>query len=97
CALASFRSARALTDEEILRDFRFNFNTPGARAMAMGGAYVGVADDATAADANPAGLCNLTTGQVFVELGYSGEDDLGSVQSDVGSLAVNPVTGAREL
>lgn len=97
CVLVSIPPARALTDEEILRDFRFNFYTPGARAMALGGAFVGIADDATAADANPAGLCNLTGGQVFVELGYSGKDNRGSVQSDVGSLDVNPVTGARDL
>ncbi|MGA1863612.1 MAG: hypothetical protein ACMUHX_00970 [bacterium] len=31
----------------------------GARAMGMGGAFIGVADDATAASWNPAGLLQL--------------------------------------
>lgn len=33
---------------------------PGARALALGGAFIGVADDATAAESNPAGLTILT-------------------------------------
>jgi hypothetical protein len=38
----------------------FRFNNPGARANAMGGAFIGLADDATAAYTNPAGLTILT-------------------------------------
>lgn len=41
--------------------------TPGARANAMGRAFVGVADDATAAVTNPAGLILLTRPQIYVE------------------------------
>ncbi|HTQ81163.1 MAG TPA: hypothetical protein VMM92_14285 [Thermoanaerobaculia bacterium] len=41
---------------------RFNFSTPGARSLAMGGAFIGLADDATAAYTNPAGLSNLMVG-----------------------------------
>src|SRR5215210_866139 len=33
---------------------------PGARALGIGGAFIGVADDATAAEANPAGLTILS-------------------------------------
>lgn len=51
--------ALALTDEEIFRDFRFNLINPGARSLALGGAFVSLADDATAAQANPAGLTIL--------------------------------------
>ena len=40
--------AGAVTDEEVFRNFRFNFVNPGGRAVAMGGAFVGIADDATA-------------------------------------------------
>lgn len=38
----------------------FNFAPPGARSLAMGGTFIGVADDATAAGSNPAGLIILT-------------------------------------
>ena len=37
-------------------ELEFNFSNPGARSLAMGGAFVGRADDASAAYANPAGL-----------------------------------------
>jgi long-chain fatty acid transport protein len=53
--LLAATTASALTDEEIFRNFRFNMINPGARSMALGGAFVSLADDATAAQANPAG------------------------------------------
>ncbi|MEN8135005.1 MAG: hypothetical protein ABFS18_05645 [Thermodesulfobacteriota bacterium] len=45
----------------------FRFNNPGARANAMGGAFIGLADDATTAYTNPAGLTILTQPEVSVE------------------------------
>lgn len=42
----------------------FNFAPPGARALGMGGAFVAIADDATAAEANPAGLAILTQPEI---------------------------------
>ena len=50
--------------------FQFNLSTPGARSLGMGGAFLALADDATAAYTNPAGLTNLTVGgpEVAVEL-----------------------------
>ena len=41
----------ALTDEEIFRDLRFNFINPGGRSLGMGGAFISLANDATAAQA----------------------------------------------
>lgn len=41
---------------------KFNLSPPGARSLAMGGAFLGFADDATAAYTNPAGLTNLALG-----------------------------------
>jgi len=38
----------------------FNIEGTGARALGMGGAFIAVADDATAASWNPAGLAQLT-------------------------------------
>ena len=57
----------AITDEEISRIIPFSFVNPGARSTGMGGAFIGLADDATAAEANPAGLIILTKPEVSVE------------------------------
>ncbi len=65
--LSAASPARALTDEEIFRNFRFNLINPGARSLAMGGAFVSLADDATAAQANPAGLGFLRRWELFSE------------------------------
>src|SRR5687768_12204156 len=45
----------------------FNFSPPGARSMGLGGAFIGVADDATAVEANPAGLTVLLYPQASFE------------------------------
>jgi long-chain fatty acid transport protein len=60
-------SVAAQTNDEIFPQFQWNFATPGARANAMGQAFIGVADDATAATTNPAGLVSLTRPQVYLE------------------------------
>lgn len=46
---------------------QFDFLTPGARSMALGSAFIGLADDATAAVANPAGLMTLTRPEISIE------------------------------
>lgn len=48
-------------------NLNFRFNSPGARACGMGGAFIGLADDATAAYTNPAGLTILTKPEVSIE------------------------------
>jgi len=48
--------------------FEFSFSNPGARSMGLGGAFVALADDATAAFANPAGLVQLLRPEVSLEL-----------------------------
>jgi hypothetical protein len=60
-------NAWGLTDEEVFRDFRFNFVIPGARAQGLGGAFIAAADDATAAEANPAALHYISRYEFFVE------------------------------
>jgi len=42
------------------RYFQIDYGVSGARANSLGGAFIGVADDATAATINPAGLTVLT-------------------------------------
>jgi long-subunit fatty acid transport protein len=46
---------------------QFNFGNPGARSLGMGGAFIGRADDASAAEANPAGLTVIARPEVTLE------------------------------
>ncbi len=57
----------AQTNAEVNAGLQFNFSTPGARSLGLGGAFVGLADDATAAFTNPAGLTILTRPEVSLE------------------------------
>ena len=69
----------------------FNFANPGARARGIGGAFVALADDATAALANPAGLAYLDR-QFSLELIHDEE------RAPVGQLTQGvAVTGERPL
>ena len=49
----------------------FNFAPPGARSLGMGAAFIGIADDATAAEANPAGLTILTRPEASAHFRFS--------------------------
>ena len=60
-------AAVAQTNEEINAGLQFSFSPPGARSLAMAGAFSGLADDATAAFANPAGLIWLTRSEFSLE------------------------------
>ena len=86
----------ALTDEEIYRNFQFNFVNPGARALGMGGSFIAVADDPTTAQANPAGLGFMREPQLYFEYRAANQDDE-TFSSNLGSLAVDPNTGERAL
>ena len=62
---------------------------PGARSLGLGGAFVAVADDATAAWANPAGLMQLARPEISLE-GRSWSEDregLASNESNLGFLS----------
>src|SRR5580765_7490339 len=45
----------------------FDFSLPGARSRGIGGAFVAIADDATSAYSNPAGLTLLFRPEVSAE------------------------------
>src|SRR5262245_33791118 len=47
---------------------QFEFINPGAKSLALGGAFAGLADDATATFANPAGLTYLLGGELSMEV-----------------------------
>jgi long-chain fatty acid transport protein len=73
----------AITDEEIFRAFSLNLSTPGARARAMGGAFIGRADDATAAETNPAGLSLLVRPEVSLEYGFKNSRSVSNSVIDI--------------
>jgi long-subunit fatty acid transport protein len=54
--------------QETPATFEFSFSNPGARSLGFGGAFAALADDATAAFANPAGLVQLGRPEISVEL-----------------------------
>ena len=57
----------AQSNDEIQSALQWNLSTPGARSLALGGAFLALADDATAAYANPAGLSQLVRPELSVE------------------------------
>src|SRR5438045_9552020 len=67
-ALVTVPAVAQNTDIESLSGLQFNFGNPGARSLGMGGAFLGLADDASAAEANPAGLTILRKPEVSVEV-----------------------------
>jgi long-subunit fatty acid transport protein len=65
--VAASGRAFAQSNAEVNAGIQFDFSLPGARSLALGGAFVGLADDATAAWANPAGLTILSKKEVSLE------------------------------
>jgi long-subunit fatty acid transport protein len=64
--LVPSRLAQAQTSLQI--PLQFDFVNPGAKSLALAGAFAGVADDATSSFANPAGLMLLEGPEVSAEL-----------------------------
>ena len=63
--LSCSSAAHAQTSVQI--PLQWDFVNPGAKSLAMGGAFTGLADDATAGYANPAGLGELSRTEVSIE------------------------------
>lgn len=59
--------AAAQTNLETNSAVQFNFAAPGAANLALGGAFIGLAFDGTAAYTNPAGLTTLLQPEVWLE------------------------------
>jgi long-chain fatty acid transport protein len=102
CALATGAAARAQSNDEINSGIQFNFSTPGARSLGLGGAFLALADDATAAYTNPAGLTNLTIGgpEVSVELrdwGYTNVfNERGHVSGEPTGIGIDSMAGIQQ-
>jgi hypothetical protein len=86
---------------------QFDFLSPGARSLALGSAFVALADDATAAWTNPAGLWNLPDSEISLEGRFQGFEQpfmtggrlsgavTGSGQDTVPSAQFAPLKGDR--
>lgn len=73
CLLAAFVLLLLSADAaraQLLPRFNFELSHPGARSLGFGGAFAALADDATAAYANPAGLVQLTRTEISFEARY---------------------------
>ena len=88
--LGASAGAFAVTDTETNASIPFNLANPGARSMGLGGAFLGSADDATAAYTNPAGLTQLVTPEVSIEVRHTSYD-LPYVNG--GSATLDPFNG----
>lgn len=95
-------TGQAQSNDEINAGTEFNFSTPGARSLALGGAFLAMADDATAAFSNPAGLSQLWEGGSEVALEYrrwnykSRFADRGHEFGDPTGIGVDTISGIRE-
>ena len=66
--LVGWLAPAGVSGQEAAVPLQFSFSDPGARSMGFGGAFVALADDATAAFANPAGLVQLLRPEVSIEV-----------------------------
>jgi long-chain fatty acid transport protein len=74
--LAPWARAQAIDEPRVgLPPLQYNFAPPGARSLAMGASFVGLADDATASESNPAGLTVLTKPEVSAHFRFSSFDN----------------------
>ncbi len=55
------------------------FSNPGARSIGLGGAFAAIADDATAAFANPAGLVQILRPEISIELRFTASMNDGEI------------------
>jgi len=82
-------------------NLQFNFSDPGARSMGFGGAFIALADDTTAAFANPAGLVQLGRPEVSIEgrrTSYSTPyTEGGRVEGEPSGYGIDDTTGLRTV
>jgi long-chain fatty acid transport protein len=93
CVLLSLAATHASAQEPyaiLAVPIPFDFLNPGARSLALGSAFTGLADDATAAFTNPAGLVQLSRAEVSFEGRYR---NLTGAFLDRGRFGGGDVTG----
>ncbi|OQX25202.1 MAG: hypothetical protein BWK80_16850 [Desulfobacteraceae bacterium IS3] len=93
CLMLAASSVWGQAIERIEVGSSFNPVGSGARALGMGGAFIGVADDATAASWNPGGLTQLDEPEISVVWGYTHRiehTDIGDHPEAAGSESFSP-------
>ena len=91
-AVLSLPLAAQNVDIEALSGLQFNFGNPGARSLGMGGAFLGLADDASAAEANPAGLTILRKPEISIEARNYEEQQLFTTSGTFPEVVRTPFT-----
>jgi len=100
--LLSASAVFAQSSAEVNAGIQLNFSNPGGRSLGLGGAFIGLADDATAAYTNPAGLTILNKKEFSLEARQNrfthqftdaGHVALGSAPLRVTNRGVDTVTG----
>lgn len=84
-------SAFAITDSETNASIPFSFSSPGARSLGMAGAFLGLADDATAAYTNPAGLTQLVQTEISLEARHT---SYSTPYIDGGTASISPFSAS---
>ncbi len=101
CCVLFFVGAVTLaqTNAETNAGIQFNFSVPGAKSLALGGAFLGLADDATTAYANPAGLTIMSRPEISVEVRYWNYThvytDRGRLEGQPSNEGVDNIRGLR--
>ena len=99
CLMARAAVAQDVTEIVGPPTLQFSFSNPGARSMGLGGAFVALADDATAAFANPAGLVQIVRPEVSIEGRYWGYatpfTQRGRLTGEPTGIGVDVVEGLR--
>ncbi len=89
----------ALAQTSLQIPLQFDFLNSGAKSLALAGSFVGLADDASAAFANPAGLTQLARTEVSMELrGFRRESTVlerGRLSGGITNQGVDTVAGPR--
>jgi len=88
-------NAHAIDNSPAWSFTKFDFSPAGARARGFGGAFVGLANDATAALINPAGLAQLPKKQFALELSSmnSYSEDRPWIKDTTGTVDIDSYTG----
>jgi long-subunit fatty acid transport protein len=92
-------AAHAQSTSAINGGIQFDFSLPGARSLGMAGAFVAVADDVSAAQANPAGLTVLSRPEISIEFRgwnfYSLSPDIGHAYGNPTNIGTDTVSGIQ--
>src|SRR5262245_24219461 len=99
CAGLFVAASPAFAQRDLEIPIQFDFINPGARSLALAGAFIGLADDATAATTNPAGLQRLARPEVSVEgrgwKFYTDFVDGGRLTGEPSGIPIDTVDGPR--